>query len=453
MKGKPIQMNKLFFYPLIIITIIITIIIILFTKSWNQLIPNQLENSWIITNIYSKRNTILTNGDNMYRLEFQSKDPTKDPTSFSFTGTDNCNNITGTCNIINRTKLNFSNIGSTKQGCPSDNLAPYKSLVDVLNNVHHGNIRQEVLTLQTHNSHRYTFHKEVEGFLQEQNIGSEKRYNIELVDGTFLFIPDLQQELQDYFEDNYWTVFLTDIQPVVPNTWSNMASASSTRVSVKTLRIDDHPIAIGRPLRDNKVPSTDLNYGQQRYLLPTLVPATASMWTYGLTSEAITEIRTVTDLQLFADHWSNVARHEHSSIDSFEQVIKELEHYGAPECIIIKAHKARIDEIKHAKMALTMANTALQALCAPQLDFKPIDHVLSIRPLDKFLHDNHQDACIGEARSAKQLAKQAKALRQHKKPHLAALLDIMSADEAMHAELGYDIADFFVNKGIILIDP
>jgi len=145
----------------------------------------------------------------------------------------------------------------------------------------------------------------------------------------------------------------------------------------------------------------------------------------------------------FSKHWIDVAKHEHSSIASFARVTLELMHYGAPISILRDVQSAMMDETKHAQIALSLASHAMNQ----NLTFGNMGNLRTnmIRDIDTFLRDNYNDACMGEAESARQLFQEAKVTNVD---GFDELLFEIATDEARHADLGHDI-DAWVRTNIL----
>ena len=145
----------------------------------------------------------------------------------------------------------------------------------------------------------------------------------------------------------------------------------------------------------------------------------------------------------FKKHWLNAAKYEHASIASFAQVILELTSFGAPVELISGATRAMDDEIRHAKIAFSLAQKASdnnKKYNITKLDLKP-----QLRNFDDFIKDNYRDAIINEAESAKELFKYANNQERQRRYGIAKLIKEVASDETRHANLGEQI-DTWANK-------
>ena len=165
---------------------------------------------------------------------------------------------------------------------------------------------------------------------------------------------------------------------------------------------------------------------------------TKSEWcNYVFENQVITDVSSMkpNEREKFISHWLNVAKHEHSSIASFAQLISELIQYSAPFSIIQAANRAMYDEIQHTKIALSLASIASNL----QYNFKWLDIKPEIRSINRLADENYNDACINEAKSAEQLHNEAIEYKNKQKSGLSKLLCKISKDESRHAKLGKDI--------------
>jgi len=202
-------------------------------------------------------------------------------------------------------------------------------------------------------------------------------------------------------------------------------------LAVCTVFKQEPEIVYGRPIYQNK----------KQVLGDIFIDKTkTTSWYYPLDEQIRSSIITMSEPEKhkFRTHWLEVAQHEHSSIASFSQVIMELLTYGAPSRLIELTQQAMADEIKHTKIAMTLASTTH----TPPVIYNitPLNLQPRIRTLEQFLQDNYRDAIINEAKSAKDLQKQA---NETKVEGLKKLLIEISKDEQRHADLGHLIETSF----------
>jgi hypothetical protein len=127
---------------------------------------------------------------------------------------------------------------------------------------------------------------------------------------------------------------------------------------------------------------------------------------------------------------------EHASIAAFARASLELLALGAPPDLLAAVHAAALDEVRHARVAYTLASVYAggatfgpAALPAAALPFG------EIRACD-VARATFIDGCAGEAVAALALAE---AGRRAVHPALRRALTAMAEDEARHAELAYRI--------------
>ena len=165
---------------------------------------------------------------------------------------------------------------------------------------------------------------------------------------------------------------------------------------------------------------------------------------YPLSEKLKKEIDLMNEIEkeIFINHWVRSAQSEHSSIASFAQVIIELSILGSPNNFIELATSAMNDEIKHTKIALSLASYASKKQYT--VDKLKLDK-LEIRDKETFKKDNYRDACINEREAAKQLFYLAEQEKNKNRPELATLIIEIANDETRHADLGDKINDWLIN--------
>lgn len=136
------------------------------------------------------------------------------------------------------------------------------------------------------------------------------------------------------------------------------------------------------------------------------------------------------------DEWTRAAQMEHASIASFDRFCLQLLALGAPPSLIEQAHRAAIDEVRHAQLSFAVASVyAGQALGPGPL-------VLSAQAFSDFsvpfvLRSAVEEGCVGETLAAAE----AEAASEHAgHPALRQALFVIANDEAEHAALAYRFA-------------
>jgi hypothetical protein len=136
------------------------------------------------------------------------------------------------------------------------------------------------------------------------------------------------------------------------------------------------------------------------------------------------------------DEWARAAQVEHASIASFDRFSLQLLAVGAPPSLIEAAHRAAIDEVRHAQLSFAVASIyAAQSLGPGPLlltpsafaDFSPSFVVRSAV----------EEGCVGETLAAAE----AQAACDRAQPGaLRQVLTAIADDEAEHAALAYRFA-------------
>jgi hypothetical protein len=157
-----------------------------------------------------------------------------------------------------------------------------------------------------------------------------------------------------------------------------------------------------------------------------------------------------------AEAWTTDALHEHASIASFSRFSLDLLAAGAPADLIELAHRAALDEVRHARLCFALAS----AYAGRDLGPGPL-------PLDGPVHDGGDpqtpatgvsvdgslaalaastfaEGCVGETVAAVVAAEQ---LARATDPAVRAALAEIAADEARHAELAWRTLSWAVQRG------
>lgn len=147
-----------------------------------------------------------------------------------------------------------------------------------------------------------------------------------------------------------------------------------------------------------------------------------------------------------AEYWLEVARVEHASVASFARVSLELMAVGAPPHLLEGCHRAALDEVRHARMALDLA----RALGDEAWDLGAIPGVpprsVTLRQiaLDALL-----EGCIGEGGAAAS----AHLAAEWTEGPLADALRRIAADETRHATLAWATLRWTLQRDPSLAEP
>ncbi|MDI1436467.1 ferritin-like domain-containing protein, partial [Polyangium sorediatum] len=188
--------------------------------------------------------------------------------------------------------------------------------------------------------------------------------------------------------------------------------------------------AIGRPLRAEDGP----------VVAP--VEATRRGWSEeplapnveGLSAEA---------REVLAERWIRDGLFEHASVAAFSRLALALLAHGADESLVRAAHEAALDEVRHARLSLSLAAAYRGAPIAP----RGLPEALSL-PLGEGLTElavsTVIEGAVGETLAAVLAAEQAERASD---PAVRHVLAGIAEDEARHAELAFRIISFTIAAG------
>jgi hypothetical protein len=141
--------------------------------------------------------------------------------------------------------------------------------------------------------------------------------------------------------------------------------------------------------------------------------------------------------------WTRDGLFEHASIASFGRFALELLASGAPAELVTLAHRAAIDEVRHAEMSFALASAYADRPIAPA-PF-PFDGRIEVdHDLASLAARTVREACVGETIAAIQAAEQHAAATD---PAAREVLAILAEDEARHAELAWRTVAWAIAAG------
>lgn len=133
------------------------------------------------------------------------------------------------------------------------------------------------------------------------------------------------------------------------------------------------------------------------------------------------------------EHWTRAAQMEHASVASFSRFSLQLLAVGAPASLLEDAHRAALDEIRHAELCFSLATTYAGHSIGPGP--LPVDErALSNWDLRSVAVGTVEEGCVGETIAA--LEAQAAAELAQDEAVRAVQLRIYD-DESRHAELAW----------------
>lgn len=140
--------------------------------------------------------------------------------------------------------------------------------------------------------------------------------------------------------------------------------------------------------------------------------------------------------------WLSDARLEHASVASFSRFLLHLLGLGAPAALVERAQAAISDEIRHARLCFALASRyAEQPLGPGQLD---LTGSAEVRSLADAAADAVLEGCVGETLAALDASDR---LALSSDPDVRAALELISVDEAAHAELAWSFVRWAIAEG------
>jgi hypothetical protein len=122
---------------------------------------------------------------------------------------------------------------------------------------------------------------------------------------------------------------------------------------------------------------------------------------------------------------------EAASVDAFERLERELEGYGAPRDLLAGARRARLDEVRHARIVRALAERAGADVSSPHV---PAGRV---RALEDVAIENAVEGCVHETFGAAVAMVQAATAGDRS---VRAAMQTIARDEMRHAELSWTVA-------------
>jgi len=149
-----------------------------------------------------------------------------------------------------------------------------------------------------------------------------------------------------------------------------------------------------------------------------------------------------------AAEWRRVAGHENAAIVAFSQTAVELVAVGAPPELIADAHRAALDEVRHARTcyAIARAIDGHEAGPAPFPEARQAAPSALPRPmaLARIAVDAVIDGALNEGVAGRLLAKLS---RRAANESLRARLTDMAADESRHAAHSWRVVEWCLEEG------
>ncbi|WP_437640060.1 ferritin-like domain-containing protein [Sorangium sp. So ce854] len=147
--------------------------------------------------------------------------------------------------------------------------------------------------------------------------------------------------------------------------------------------------------------------------------------------------------EALAAAWTRDALFEHASVASFGRFALELLAAGAPAGLVEDAHRAALDEARHARLCFALASAYAGDPVAPGAF--PFDGRVEVEAdLASIAARAAKEGCIGETIAAVIAAEELGAAED---PAVRRALAIIAADEARHAELAWRSVAWAIRAG------
>jgi rubrerythrin len=127
---------------------------------------------------------------------------------------------------------------------------------------------------------------------------------------------------------------------------------------------------------------------------------------------------------------------EEASVRAFDELAEQLESWGAPEQFITRCKAAAKDEVRHFELLSTLARDGGASL--PESSYDEVSQTL----FEVALH-NAVEGCVGETWSAYLAHCWA---RRSESRDLRQVFAQIAEDETRHAQLSWDLHEWFVSK-------
>jgi hypothetical protein len=141
--------------------------------------------------------------------------------------------------------------------------------------------------------------------------------------------------------------------------------------------------------------------------------------------------------------WTADALAEHASVASFARFSLSLLAAGAPADLVADAHRAALDEVRHAELCFALATAYAGEEIGPGR-FPAGDRIEASGSLIALAVAAVREGCVGETIAAVLVAEQAARATD---PAVRAALEQIASDEARHAELAWRTVAWAVEAG------
>jgi hypothetical protein len=172
----------------------------------------------------------------------------------------------------------------------------------------------------------------------------------------------------------------------------------------------------------------------------------------GWADDAVPSLEGLTPWQrtVLGEAWMYSASMEHASVPAFAKLSLKLTALGAPSELLEACHQAALDEVRHARrcFALARAYSGLpwSAGALPELGQQrpALPSPDAGDDWSRLVRGSLLDGCLAEGLAAS-VAEEAS--RRASDPVVRETLAVIAEDEARHAELGWDVIAFALERG------
>ena len=147
-------------------------------------------------------------------------------------------------------------------------------------------------------------------------------------------------------------------------------------------------------------------------------------------------------LPVLIEVWTEEARAEHAAIAAFSKLSLELLALGAPPQLVSRANQAALQEIEHARMCFALASAYSGHPIGPAALPQALEG--DTADLIRLGRESVLDGCIREGVAAVIARLGAEGARD---PAIARVLRIQANEETQHADLGWAIVDWCLERG------
>ncbi|AGC47140.1 hypothetical protein MYSTI_05864 [Myxococcus stipitatus DSM 14675] len=153
---------------------------------------------------------------------------------------------------------------------------------------------------------------------------------------------------------------------------------------------------------------------------------------------------------VLGEAWLYSAGMEHASVPAFSKLSLKLSALGAPSALLEDCHLAALDEVRHARRCFAMARAysgmPWTAGMLPELAQAASQPLPAGTENDwaRLVRGSLLDGCLSEGLASRVAEEGA---RQATDPVVRETLSVIAEDEGRHAELGWDVIDFALERG------